>query len=377
MAQVSSPLTIGILRRGYSSSGGVEVYLKGLARGLLEQGHRPILLGTDAWPESEWPGGEILRCAGKTPSAYAREVASILAAKNPRLDLTLSVEKVPGCDLYRTDEGVHASWLDARRRFLNPFARLFQTISPKHREKLRLESELFTPSGVGRVISLSRAITTEIVRRYSYPEERIRMIRNGVSLTGMTQSADRESAKEKLGIKPGETLVLFVGTGWERKGLRFASRAVERLRDPSIRFLVAGEGNVRKYRSPVIRFLGPVRKINEVYAAADLLLFPTIYDPFPLSTLEALSMGVPAITSAANGVSEVLCSGLHGEVINDPSDVDALTRALRKWSDLMRDPVESERIRAACAILASEFTLERNLRETLDVIYEVIAEKKG
>jgi len=377
MAQLSSPLTIGILRRGYSSSGGVEVYLKGLARGLLEQGHRPILLGTDAWPESECPGGEILRCAGKTPSAYAREVASILAAKNPRLDLTLSVEKVPGCDLYRTDEGTHAAWLEARSPFLNPFARLFQKISSKHREKLRLERELFTPSGVGRVISLSRAITTEIVRRYSYPEERIRMIRNGVSLTGMTRSADRESAREKLGIKPGETLVLFVGTGWERKGLHFASRAVERLRDPLIRFLVAGEGNVRKYRSPVIRFLGPVRKINEVFAAADLLLFPTIYDPFPLSTLESLSMGVPVITSAANGVSEVLSPGLHGEVIEDPSDIDSLTRALRKWSDLMSDPVESERIRAACMTLASEYTLERNLSETLDVILEVIAEKKG
>jgi UDP-glucose:(heptosyl)LPS alpha-1,3-glucosyltransferase len=376
-AQALLPMTIGILRRGYSSSGGVEVYLKGLARGLVAEGHRVILIGTHAWPVAEWPGGEILRCRGKTPSEYAREVSSILGGKSPLFDLTLSVEKVPGCDLYRTDEGVHAAWLEVRAPFLDPLARLFQNVSPKHREKLRLERKLFSPEGAGRVISLSLAITREIARRYHYPEGRIRMIRNGVSLRRKDRSAEREGAKERLGINRGEKVILFVGTGWERKGLRFATKAVEALGDPSIRLVVAGEGNVRKYRSPVIRFLGPVREMDEVYETADLLLFPTIYDPFPLSTLEALAMGVPVITSAANGVSEVLATGVHGEVIDDPSDIEALSGALRKWIDLMGDPREAERIRAACETLASEFTLERNLRETLAVIREVVEEKKG
>ena len=66
--------TLGFLRRGYSPTGGVEVYLKGLARGLLAEGHRPVLLGSDDWPESEWPGGEILRCPGKSLTGYTREV---------------------------------------------------------------------------------------------------------------------------------------------------------------------------------------------------------------------------------------------------------------------------------------------------------------
>ena len=115
--------------------------------------------------------------------------------------------------------------------------------------------------------------------------------------------------------------------------------------------------------------------MGSLYAAADVLLFPTIYDPFPLSALEALSMGVPVITSAANGVSEVLTAGIHGEVVKDPSDARLLSRLLVKWIDLMKDPHQAESIRQACMKLAAEFSLERNLRETLEVIRELIREK--
>lgn len=371
-----SPLTIGFLRRGYSPTGGVEAYLKGLARGLRGEGHRVVLLGTGEWPESEWPGGEILRCKGRDLSEYGTEVEKWKTASGITFDLILSVEKVPGCDLYRTDEGVHAAWLAQRSLHIGPWARLFQKISPKHREKLRLERELFTPASTRRVISLSHKISREIRSLYGYPEERITLIRNGVPGRSVTTPEERLSARRELGIAAEEKVALFVGTGWERKGLRFAIAAIESLNDPSMKLLVAGKGATNRYASPSVRFLGGVQKMSLVYDAADLFLFPTLFDPFPLATLEALSAGLPVITTEANGVSEIMTPGVHGEVVADPCDTDDLAGALRKWFGILADPLRADQASSECAKLASEFTLERNLRETLAVIREVIDEKQ-
>ena len=371
-----SRLTIGFLRRGYSPTGGVEAYLKGLADGLRNEGHRVVLIGTSEWPESEWPGGEILRCKGATLSEYSAEVTRQKTRSDIRFDLILSVEKVPGCDLYRTDEGLHEAWLSQRSRYISPWARLFQRISPKHREKLLLEKQLFTPGSTQRVISLSHKISGEIRDLYGYPEKQISLIRNGVPTRTATTSEERAYARKELGIPADEKIALFVGTGWERKGLRFAIRAVEGLNDPRVKLLVAGSGSQKRYASPSVRFLGGVREMKMVYDTADLFLFPTLFDPFPLATLEALSAGLPVITTAANGVSEIMTPGVHGEVIAEPSDSSALITALRKWLGILSDPVQGDQARAACAALTSEFTLERNLKETLAVIREVIAERE-
>lgn len=373
-----SRLSIGFLRRGYSPTGGVEAYLKGLAEGLRGEGHRVVLLGTSEWPQSEWPGGEILRCKGTSLSEYSAEAMRQMLGSGIRFDLILSVEKVPGCDLYRTDEGLHAAWLEQRSRYISPWARLFQRISPKHREKLRLEKRLFTPDATRRVISLSHKIGREIGEYYGYPQEQVTLIRNGVPIRSATTCEERALARRELSIPAEEKVVLFVGTGWERKGLRFAIGAVEALNDPKVSLLVAGSGSQKRYASPSVRFLGGVREMTKVYDAADLFLFPTLFDPFPLATLEALSAGLPVITTAANGVSEIMTPGVHGEVVSEPSDIGSLASELQKWLGIMNVPAGSDQafqVRSACSKLASEFTLERNLRETIAVIREVIAEK--
>ena len=370
-------LTIGFLRRGYSSTGGVESYLKGLARGLLEEGHRPVLFGTDAWPVSEWPGGEIIRCRGKGLSGYAEEVNRQKKTSGINFDLTLSVEKVSGCDIYRTDEGVHAAWLEQRSPHITPWARIFQRISPKHRERLRLEKEIFSPEATRRVISLSERISGDIGKYYSYPSGRIRLIRNGAAAPGGSSLESREAARSALGISPEQKIVLFVGTGWERKGLRYAVRAVEGLRDPRVLLLVAGKGRQARYASPAVRFLGPVRGMARVYAAADLLVAPSLYEPFSLVALEALGAGLPVITSKVAGISEVMTNGIHGQIIESPSDIAALSGALHQWVALLEDPCKVDATRTACIGLASQFTLKRNLQETLAVIRELLAEKSG
>ena len=114
----------------------------------------------------------------------------------------------------------------------------------------------------------------------------------------------------------------------------------------------------------------------EVYAAADIFLLPSIFDPFSLAAIEALGAGLPVITTAATGISEVITPGVHGEVIAEPSDVESLTEALRRWVGVTDRPEEAREAAGNCLSLAEGFTLERNLRETLAVIHEVVNEKK-
>ena len=75
----SDHLKIGFVRRGYSSSGGAEAYLKRLAAGVCAAGHEAQLFTTSEWPKSEWPFGAIThlpranrRCV--SPTSWSRRV---------------------------------------------------------------------------------------------------------------------------------------------------------------------------------------------------------------------------------------------------------------------------------------------------------------
>ena len=170
----------------------------------------------------------------------------------------------------------------------------------------------------------------------------------------------------RLGLRPCDYVVLFAGSGWERKGLRAAIDGIARVNaacHPML--LVAGRGNPRQYRGGErVRFLGPVREMAACYAAADAFILPTLYDPFSNACLEALAAGLPVITTDANGFSEILQPGIDGEILEDRADSAAVARAIEAWSD----PARREGIRPHLLELAGGFSIEANVRNTLAAI---------
>jgi UDP-glucose:(heptosyl)LPS alpha-1,3-glucosyltransferase len=127
--------------------------------------------------------------------------------------------------------------------------------------------------------------------------------------------------------------------------------------------LVAGRGPADLYRSSKARFLGPVADIASLLSAADVMTLPTWYDPFSNACLEALAAGLPVITTTANGFSEIITPGVHGEVI-PPGDALALAEAIDSWSDTERRIAA----RPKCLQLAEAFSIERNADETLALL---------
>ena len=359
---MTKKFTIGFVRRGFSSGGGAEAYLKRLARGVATAGHRISLYTPGEWPANEWNFGPVVRLGATSAIAFADEVEKIFARREN--NILMSLERIWRCDVYRAGDGVHRAWLERRAKTAGPLQKLSRLLNRKHSSTLALEESLFRKGGAKRVIANSRMVKEEIIRFYGFPAEKIDVVYNGVPLQSLRcDEQDRAKSRERFGLAKEEIVVLFAGSGWERKGLRFAVEAVERQPGP-MRLLVAGRGENRKFLSNRVQFLGVVPEMPSLYAAADIFLLPTLYDPFSNACLEALAAGLPVITTRANGFSEIIESGRHGTVIESADDVEAISNALQFWSD----PVRRAQARIDNLALAAQFDISKNVEETLQVL---------
>jgi UDP-glucose:(heptosyl)LPS alpha-1,3-glucosyltransferase len=369
-------LTITFVRRGYSPSGGAETYLKRLARGIVDLGHEAQLIATADWPDNEWPFGPITRLQARPPIGFADELENV--RPQIRYDVLMSLERVWGCDVYRAGDGVHQAWLNRRRKFEMPLQRFVRGINRKHQDILKLEESLFGKGGAAHVMANSEMVKNEIVDLFHYPGNKIDIVRTGVPLEKFRfPPGFREQSRNDLKLRADEIALLFVGSGWERKGLRFAIEAFELCRDRNLRLLVAGSGDARAYKpkrfftQEPVRFLGEVADLSPIYAAADIFILPSIYDPFSNACLEALACGLPVITTRDNGFSEIIEDGVHGSIVDLPNNVMALRDAIRFWSDTSRRSAA----RSGIIERASQFDISKNVEATLKILLQSAASR--
>jgi UDP-glucose:(heptosyl)LPS alpha-1,3-glucosyltransferase len=367
-------LRIAFVRRGYSRSGGAEAYLKRLADGIVKAGHEVQLVATNEWPEEQWPFGSIKCLEAKTVIGFSDELEQV----RPQLqcDVLFSLERVWSCDVYRAGDGVHRAWLARRGKFEIPLKQFVRGASRKHRDLLQLEESLFEKQKAGRVITGSQMVAKEIIDFYRYSADKIDVVRNGIPLDRFRfDPALREKSRAELKLKQDQIALLFAGSGWERKGLLFAIEAMALCKNRKMRLLVAGRGETRRYKTTRLRFwredpvqfLGEVSDLAPVYAAADIFILPTIYDPFSNACLEALASGLPVITTRFNGFSEILEDNVHGSIVDNPANLVGLRDAIRFWS------VPSRRNAARLANIerVSQFDISKNVAQTLEVLTRV------
>ncbi len=365
---MTKQLRICFVRRGYSQSGGVEAYLKRLARGIVEAGHDAQLVTTEAWPRDEWPFGAICRLQSGSVMEFARNLEKI--RPQLRCHVLMSLERAWSCDVYRAGDGVHRAWLARRRKFELPLERFVRGLNPKHRAILRLEEALLANRGAGRVIVNSQMVKAEIVELYGYPADEIDLVHNGVPLGQFSFDPKlREESRDQLKLKPNEIMLLFAGSGWERKGLRFAIAAMALCDNRKMRLLVAGRGNQRYYKSKHVQFLGEVPDPARIYSAADIFILPTIYDPFSNACLEALACGLPVITTRSNGFSEIIENGVHGSTVDLANNVTGLRDAIQIWSD----PARRADARSINTQRAAQFDISVNVARTLEILAQAAA----
>ena len=348
-------MKFGLVRRGYSGSGGAERYLLRFADALRAAGHDAVLFASRQWPAEAWKG-ERVTVEGDGPREFADGLDRLRPCE--RCDLVYSLERVWNCDAYRAGDGVHRAWLERRRAFEPAWRSWFRRTQRKHRELLELERAVFDPKAGRLIIANSRMVAGEITRYFGLAEQRIRVIYNGVPQQAKTEDR-RAPTRAGLGISENQCAVLFAGSGWERKGLRFAMEAIERTKDALL--LVAGAGKPSGLpASGRTKFLGEKCAVPELMEAADIFVLPTIYDPFSNACLEAMAAGLPVITTEANGFAEIMRPGEDGLVLGNPADIERIVGEI----DRVRQ-IETPATRQARRQEAGRYTIEENVRQTL------------
>ncbi len=195
----SNNLTIGFVRRGFSSSGGAEVVFETARRRGGGEGSSGPALHFCRWPPDEWTFGPITRLEGRSATAFADEMEK-LAPSIPECDVLMSLERIWRCDVYRAGDGVHRAWLERRAEIGGPFQKLSRILNRKHSATLALEKSLFAEGGAGRVIANSRMVQDEIVRFYGFPTERIDVVHNGVPVDAFRRGEESRASNARDGL---------------------------------------------------------------------------------------------------------------------------------------------------------------------------------
>jgi len=192
--------------------------------------------------------------------------------------------------------------------------------------------------------------------------------------------ARRRQMREELGLPENGFVLLLIGNDYKKKGLQNVIEALKKLNPLPITLLVAGQDDRTPFLSKIheygldgrIQFL-PVRSdVIAYFGAADVYIGPSLEDTFAFPPTEALGTGLPVITTATNGTSEIMTHGVDGFVLQDATDVGAMADLIEL---LYRDPQLRQRIGEAAAATAQQYTWDRSACTVEAVLKEVLRTK--
>lgn len=182
---------------------------------------------------------------------------------------------------------------------------------------LRMEKRQYRLRRTKALIAVSNRVKREIAENLAYASDPITVIPNGVDHRTFKPSSPQEKValREKHGLPPKGTFLLFMGGDWTHKGLRYVLEAFNRLGAEfhDLHLLVVGRGDQAAFekditaecRSRVI-FAGVQKKPEEWFGMSDMFLFPSCYETFSLVTHEAAAAGLTIFSTRVGGVEDLL-----------------------------------------------------------------------
>lgn len=373
-------MKIAIIRQKYVSYGGAEGFSTEHVLQLAQAGHE-VHIFANRWTSPEIPNIYFHKVPVIRLNSYLRYLSFAWMAeklvRREKFDIIQSHERTWHQDIYRAGDGCHKEWLEQRGKYISPVKRWWLGISPFHQLVLKIEKSIFTRGRYKKIIAISEMVKENIRKHYHVPAEDIAVIYNGVRLEKFhpkNKIQHYQKLREKLNITAGTLLLLYVGSGFERKGLKFLAQAMDHLKSDNWRLLVIGKGDWERYRNYASEksrakmiYLEPVKDIEAYYSAADVFVLPSLYEPFGNAFLEALATGLPVITSRYSGASNIIRHGHDGLIVENPGDPAEIARNI----DCLFDPALRERMGREARLLAEQFTLEKNTTAIIQLYKEV------
>jgi UDP-glucose:(heptosyl)LPS alpha-1,3-glucosyltransferase len=335
--------------------GGAERYTFDLGEALRRRGHDVSVISS----ETEQPRGFTRTIR------YRRFLTAVERRTNAeRFDVVHAMLPVPGCDVYHPHAGVAAAALGKANVWLNP----------RRRAMANVERQLMHDPNRPLVICLSDYVKRFVREHYpALPDDRMARLFNAVDLARFSPPPETRATRDWVNA-------LIVAQDYERKGLGEAIRAVAKVPDKRLRLIVVGKQDPSSYAALAkqlgvgdrVVFNPPTSRPEDFYREADFFVLPTKHDPCSLVVLEALAMGLPVVSTVFNGATEVMTDGVHGFILKDPADVDAIARAMTTICDDAR----RREMAAACLNLRPALAYEHHVDQLTSIYQQAIARRR-
>jgi UDP-glucose:(heptosyl)LPS alpha-1,3-glucosyltransferase len=298
--------------------------------------------------------------------------------RHHRCDLVVSFGRMLYQDVLRCGGGSHRVFLSKLVKQGGKMRRFWQAISPYHQSLLLLEKRQFSQGHFKLILAVSREVKRELVTTYAVPENRIAVLYNGVDQHRFHPTLRTQwsaAIRQLWGVPIDAPVVLFVGSGFRRKGL---DRLIQAWQAPALRecylIVVGHDARINLYRAMAdkvakerIVFAGRQREVEKYYGAADVVALPAVSEPFGNVVLEGLASGVPVVASLGVGAAEVLVGSIAGEIIPHAEDSAELESKLVAMLEKARDPAT----RMAARKLGERYSWEKHFQSLEEYLLKV------
>lgn len=331
----------------YHRRGGFPRYGAQLAVGLAELGHEVTVLtrraerdardeGIEFRPYRVW-GPRTLLPMALEPFVVTRAVRRLRQEHDVVLVVGLPV--LAPVVLFGT--GAHRGYFVETLTTLRPTQLRWwvERLRPFHRVVMAWERLMLRRPHPSLIVVGAERFRREYLELYGLSPDRVAVVPLGVETAEFVFDARlRERTRAELGVAPGTRMLLEVAGRGRQKGLDVLVDALEELPgDADWCAVFAGSGStarelVRRTASlrsqGKVRLVGKVADVRSFYCAADLLVFPSRYDPWGLVVTEALACGLPVVASSHAGASTAVRFPENGAVIDDPGDHHEVARRI-------------------------------------------------
>jgi len=341
--------TLYFIRANKTKFGGAEMYLSRLSDALDKQNIKYEIINS-IFPKF-------------LPSWSRAILFNFQVCLTKRNKFYFSLDRITCPNIYRAGDGVHSVFLMVEKK---------SKLNPLHPVYLFLEKRCFQKAK--RIIANSEMVRNQIIDTYNVNPAKIDIVYNGIESKELNYQNSFDKLSREFLIKEDQPTLLYVGSGFQRKGVREFLQIVAKLQMPNIKaFVVGKEKNIEYYQQLAIElkidsqviFTGPREDVNDFYTISDIFIFPTHYEPFGNVILEAMNFKNAVFTTRQNGASEIL----DDFFIMDKSDDFSIVTKITNLIDNM-DKLES--VKKENRIKSQQFSIDRNLLETLKVIDEVV-----
>ena len=254
--------------------------------------------------------------------------------KNP-VDTVVGINKIPELDIYYAGDSCFEEIAQNQR------SKLYRLL-PRYRHFSKYEEAVFGRESKTEILMISNYQRKFFEKYYKTSSARMHFLPPGISEDRFLPEnieALRQDFRKELGLLPKDKLLLFVGSGFKKKGLGRALKAFSALNENirrDTRFLVVGQDNRTYFQlltfclliSKQVSFLGGKDNVRDFLFAADLLILPALDENTGTVILEAIVSGTPVLTTENSGYSNYVVESGMGNVVSLPFEQNALNRSL-------------------------------------------------